>query len=423
LYDTTYGNLAPRMGLAYQLVEGKSWNSVVRGGFGIFYDLGYGSLGGVSSYFPFSAQTNVASSQCPSGVTGVCFPLSVQNSAPPPITTDLPVNTMFVADPHLKLPRTYEWNVSFEQSLGSSQSLSLSYVGAVGRDLLRNTNLFLPNPNFEFIGVTTNSATSDYHAMQIKFERRLSQGLQALTSYTWSHSIDIASTDAFANYLNTPSSLASPNIDRGNSDFDIRHAFTAGVTYSLPSPAWNAIAHSALGGWSVDGFIFARTAPPVNVLSGIVFADGIAMYPRPNIVPGIPFYLYGAQYPGGKALNNTPNEGGPGCRGPFCPPASGQGNFRRNVLRAFGASQADLAFQRQFHLTERMLLRFRGEFFNIFNHPNFGPQDNNITDSLFGLSTATLASSLGSGGPNGGFNPLYQIGGPRSIQLALKLQF
>jgi hypothetical protein len=68
-------------------------------------------------------------------------------------------------------------------------------------------------------------------------------------------------------------------------------------------------------------------------------------------------------------------------------------------------------------------LRFRCEFFNIFNRPNFGPPTNNLTSPLFGLSTQTLASSLGSGGANGGFNPLYQIGGPRSIQLALKLQF
>jgi hypothetical protein len=93
------------------------------------------------------------------------------------------------------------------------------------------------------------------------------------------------------------------------------------------------------------------------------------------------------------------------------------------VLRSFGSAQADVAFQRQFHFKERVQLRFRGEFFNIFNHPNFGPPTNNLTSPLFGLSTQTLASSLGSGGANGGFNPLYQIGGPRSIQLALKLQF
>jgi len=67
-------------------------------------------------------------------------------------------------------------------------------------------------------------------------------------------------------------------------------------------------------------------------------------------------------------------------------------------------------------------LRFRGEFFNIFNHPNFGPPDNNITDALFGQSTHTLASAM-AGGDKAGFNPLYQIGGPRSIELALKLQF
>ncbi|MBV8052353.1 MAG: TonB-dependent receptor [Acidobacteriaceae bacterium] len=421
LYDTTYGNVAPRIGAALRLGDTPSWGSVLRGGFGIFYDLGSGSLGGVSSYFPYLAQKVLF---------GAPFPLGA-NGAPPPFKTTPPVNTMVVADPHLDLPRTYEWNAALEQSIGSSQTLSLSYIGAVGRDLLRNTDLFISpsvNPNFSFIGVTTNSATSDYHALQAKFERRLSQGLQALASYTWSHSIDIASTDAFANYLNTPTAVANPNIDRGNSDFDIRHSFTAGVTYNVPTPGWNNFARAALGGWSVDSFIFARSAPPVNVLGGIYFADGVALNPRPNLVPGIPFELYGSQYPGGKAINNTPSPAGPSCpvpfKGPFCPAPKGtQGDFPRNYLRAFGASQVDLAFQREFHFTERVQLRFRGEFFNIFNHPNFGPPTNSLTSPLFGYSTATLNNSLGSGGANGGLNPLYQIGGPRSIQLALKLQF
>jgi hypothetical protein len=70
-----------------------------------------------------------------------------------------------------------------------------------------------------------------------------------------------------------------------------------------------------------------------------------------------------------------------------------------------------------------MDMRFRAEFFNIFNHPNFGYPNNSLTDPLFGHSTETLASSLGSGGANGGFNPPYRIGGPRSVQLALKLAF
>jgi len=109
--------------------------------------------------------------------------------------------------------------------------------------------------------------------------------------------------------------------------------------------------------------------------------------------------------------------------GPFCPPPTGQqGDFGRNVLRAFGAFQADFAVQRQFRLAEGLSLRFRGEFFDVFNHPNFGPPIGDLTSPQFGYSTQTLANSLGSGGPNG-LNPLYQIGGPRSIQLALKLQF
>ena len=406
LYKTTYDNVAPRFGVAYLLTDKPDWATVLRGGFGIFYDLGYGSLGGASYSFPFEGLKVIP---------GASLPLSPTNATPPQLATSAPVTgTMVVAEPHLELPRTYEWNATLEQSLGSSQLLSLAYVGAAGRDLLRVTPLLNPNPDFAFLDVISNTTSSNYQALQIKLERRLFKGLQALASYTLSHSIDDASTDAYATYLNTPSFIASPSIDRGNSDFDIRHAFTAGVTYNLPSPESNKIAHATLGGWSVDGFIFARTAPPVDVVSGLVFADGIDLYPRPDVVPGVPLVLYESQYPGGKAFNPAA----------FTPPPTGQqGDFGRNVLRGFGAWQADVAFQRQFQLTEKVALRFRGEFFNLFNHPNFGPPDNNLTDTLFGLSTQTLASSLGSGGANGGFNPLYQIGGPRSIQLALKLQF
>ena len=153
---------------------------------------------------------------------------------------------------------------------------------------------------------------------------------------------------------------------------------------------------------------------PDDIVGSISFASGIALAARPNVVPGVPLELYGSQYPGGKIFNTAAFT---------APPSGQQGDFGRNVLRGFGAAQADIAFQREFHLAERMQLRFRGEFFNIFYHPNFGPPTNTLTSPLFGHSTQMLASSLGSGGPNGGLNPIYQIGGPRSIQLALKLQF
>jgi len=405
LYNTNYGNVAPRIGIAYQFGGKQNWTSVLRGGFGIFYDLGYGSLGGVSSYFPYQATKSLSL---------VPFPLSAPNAAPPHLTTTPPVSSILVAEPTLSTPHTYQWNVALEQSIGAKQSLSLTYVGAAGRDLLRTTNLYNPNPDFQFVNVTSNTATSDYHALQIQLERRLSQGLQALASYTWLHSIDIASTDAFANYLSTPTYIANPNIDRASSDFDIRHSFTAGVTYEVPTPQWNNFARVALSNWSVDTFILARTSPPVDITGSIAIAAGTVLASRPNVVPGVPLELYGSQYPGGKIFNKAA----------FMPAAPGtQGDFPRNYLRGFAASQVDFAVQRQFKLTEKLNLRFRGEFFNLFNQSNFGSPNNSLTSPLFGYSTQTLANSLGAGGANGGLNPLYQIGGPRSIQLALKLQF
>jgi Carboxypeptidase regulatory-like domain/TonB dependent receptor-like, beta-barrel len=404
LYETTHGNVAPRVGLAYQVSESARWGAVARAGFGVFYDLGQGSLGGVSSYWPYSASKNFF---------GSAFPLSPQDAAAPALSTHPPVDTILVADPHLKLPRVYQWNMAWEQALGSMQTLSLTYVGAVGRDLLRTTILTNPNPDFEFVSVTDNSATSDYHALQVKLQRRLSHGLQGLASYTYAHSIDIASSDA-NNYYNTAQAIGDAGLDRGDSDFDIRHAFTAGLNYDVPAPRKSGVAKALLGGWSVSALVYARSAPPVTIAGSVSFAAGTALRYRPNVNPGVPLELFGDQYPGGKVFNKDAFSAAP---------AGEQGNLGRNVLRGFGANQVDLAAQRRFRVKGSAGLFARVEMFNVFNHANFGPPNGDLSSPLFGRSTQTLASSLGSGGGNGGLNPLYQIGGPRSIQLALKLQF
>ena len=128
-----------------------------------------------------------------------------------------------------------------------------------------------------------------------------------------------------------------------------------------------------------------------------------------NVVPGEPFYLVDPVQPGGRRLNPAA----------FSVPASGQqGNLPRNYFRAFAIDQADLAVSRQINITERVNLYLRVEYFNIFNHPMFSPY-NNISVGIpdFGTITQTLNKSLS------GLNPLYQIGGPRSGQLTLKLQF
>ncbi len=109
-------------------------------------------------------------------------------------------------------------------------------------------------------------------------------------------------------------------------------------------------------------------------------------------------------------------------------PATGQalrqGNLGRNALRGFGATQWDFAVHRDFPIRESLKLQFRAEMFNVLNHPNFGLPDGNLSDSTFGLSTQMLGRSLDGLNQGGGsFSSLYQVGGPRSIQLALKLQF
>src|SRR4029077_5734601 len=208
------------------------------------------------------------------------FPLSPQDAAPPLLTVNPPVLNILVADSDLKLPRTYQWNIALEQSLGSSQSLTLNYVGAVGHDLLRATVLnpaSAGNPNFDFVFLTDNSATSNYNGLQLKFQRRFWKGLHALASYSFSHSIDISSTDAVFAYLDPVGSVTNPNTDRGDSDFDIRHSFTAAVNYDLPALGTRNVIHNILGNWSLDSFVIIRSAPPVDIVGAQIFA-GVAVF-------------------------------------------------------------------------------------------------------------------------------------------------
>jgi hypothetical protein len=378
---------------------------VIRGGIGIFYDVGSGSLASAANEFPFVAQ-NV--------LFGVPFPLTAQQAAPPIISQTPPVTgNFYVADPNLNLPRTYQWDLTLERALGPSQILSAAYIGAAGRDLLRQETLAFPNPNFETVFVTRNSATSDYDALQIKFQRRLTHGLQALGSYSLAHAIDIASNDSGS--FNTPSALGT-KLDRGNSDFDIRHAVTLAASYDIPAPGQNTFLHHVFGDWSLDTLLTARSATPVNISGPFFLVGGTEFNARPNVVPGMPFYLRGTQYPGGKAFSSLAFSN---------PPDGTQGDLGRNVLRGFAAWQQDFAVRRQFHIKDKVTLQFRAEFFNVFNHPNFGNPVASLSDPLFGRSKQTLANALVSsqGGFNGGLSPLYQFGGPRSAQLALKLEF
>jgi hypothetical protein len=217
-YDTTYGNVAPRIGLAYQLRQNQNWETVVRGGFGLFYDLASSEVGNQigTNHYPFGALAVHS---------GGTFPLDPATAAPPEVVPPGPGSstTLYTFDPNLKLPYTLEWNVALEQGLGRSQALSMSYVGAQGRRLLFTANVSAAGPNFARAQFVSNGGTSDYNALQIQFQRRLSAGLQALASYTWAHSIDTGSAGSAAVLSNAfvPPNAAGSN--RASSDFDARH--------------------------------------------------------------------------------------------------------------------------------------------------------------------------------------------------------
>jgi len=417
LWHASHANFAPRVGIAYQLHQAAGHQTVARGGFGVFYDLGTQAAGRATQVggYPYGGF---------SLLFGVGFPLAPSSSVPPAVSLTPPLSiTGF--DPNLKLPYTLQWNLAIEQAVGNAQTLSLTYLGAAGRRLQAETLFNKPNPTFSTLYAISNAASSDYHALQAQFLRRLSHGLQASASYTWSHSIDDASASFIANTSTVLSQIVGPGFsNRGSSDFDIRHAFSAGLTYDIPKPSFGPIAEHVLGGWSLDNIFQFRSAPPVDVTNGatVPVSPDVNIVLRPDVVPGQPLYLYGSQYPGVKALNYAAFALPP--LDPVTKLPTHQGDLARNTLRGFGAGEWDVAVRRQFAIRENLHLQFRAELFNILNHPNFGPPVSNLAvgAAAFGKSTQMLGRSLGQSFGTG-LASLYQIGGPRSGQLALKLTF
>jgi hypothetical protein len=426
IYKTTYTAFAPRVGAAYQLRRTSGRETVLRGGFGVYYDLGSGLAASVFNENAFGLQAvNV--------LRNVPLPLSAAQAAPPAfptgITLPAPYSFFFAENPNLKLPYTLEWNVALEQALGANQAVSVSYVASAGRRLL--TSQFLnqptpdffdsprPNPNFGSIVYASNGPTSDYKSLQAQYNRRFSRGLQALVSYTWSHAIDEVSNE-----------IDTGTFDRGNADFDIRHNFTAAVSYDLPrlsgagalAKPFARFVRALANGWSLDSTFYARSGQPLDIVAGQMNSpDGRLVNVRPDAVAGRPFWIKDSTVPGGQRLNPAafalPPELIPGA-GIFLR----QGTLGRNVVYVPGIYQVNLGVLRKISITERINLQLRAEVFNALNHPLFGGYCNRLSCISLGVPGQMLSSGF-SGNGQGGLNSLYQIGGPRSMQLSLRLGF
>jgi hypothetical protein len=404
LFRSRLGEFAPRFGAAYQLSTRPGWEATLRGGAGIYYDLGLGNIAtAFQLIYPFFGSRPAFNAP---------LPLSGAARTPPVLGVD-PPGQFWLLDPNLRMPYTVEWNATFDQGIGSGQSVNVAYVGAAGRRLLVLQNYRQPLAEWPTspttLQIQRNLGSSAYNALQVQYQRRLSRrGLQALASYTLMRSRDNTSTDAAFAPPNGQAGLLAQ--EYGPSDFDVRHLLSAALTYELPNVSGSALLRDSVNGWGLDFLIRYQSAFPVSPTVGFVTlpSTGTGFFPRPNLVPGQPLYINDPAAPGGRRFN----------RAAFVAPPSGQqGNFPRNGLRGFPVSQLDLALRREFKFGERIHLQFRAELFNLFNHPNFGAPNNSINDGNFGRSTSMLNGSLG------GLNALYQIGGPRSGQLAVKFIF
>ena len=400
VYGTTYGNVAPRVGAAYSL--DKSGSFVLRGGWGLFYDLGTGIA-------PILLQAT------PNTALGFSFggSLPVPNlaSSIPPFPTSAPFTSqgVYVIDPHLKLPYSNLWNVAIEKSFQNHQSISVTYVAQIGRKQLRAAGIPPAQSGSNFPSgyyLLENASSSNYNALQVQYKRPLYKRVQALAHYTWSHSIDSASTSGFHSFLQT-GTLSS---ERGSSDFDVRHSFSGTVTVDLPC-ATGGFLRRVTENWSLAGVAQARSGLPIRITTTSISGVGtFVQESRPDLVPGQPIWVPDATTGPGKKLNVNA----------FATPSAGsQGNLPRNSIYGLGISQIDLSVQRNFPITERLRLSFRTDAFNVLNHANFANplSDWEPSSPSFGVFTQMLNRGLG------GLNALYQIGGPRSLQLSLRLAF
>jgi hypothetical protein len=394
LYETSYRNFAPRLGVSYRLSDAPGRESVLRGGAGLYYDLGNTSAADAFGFgFPYvRARTRLS----------VPWPVDPALLVAPPVSATLPMSTGWIYgyEPGFTTPRTWQTSVTLEQALGRAQTISVSVIGAFGRDLIfQQTRQFLPN--FTTIRWVTNDATSSYRAVQVQFQRRLSAGLQSTVSYAWSRARDIASED-----------ISSPGAAEGPADFDVPHRFSAAISYALPAPSLGRIGTAILKDWSIATLVQTQSGYPFTVIAGSVLepVTNRSMSVRPNAVPGVAQWIDDPSAPGGRRVNMAA----------FVAPAAGQqGNVGRNSLRGFPIRQVDFTINRQFTLRGAVRLQAQVEAYNIFNWPNFGLPNAQLTasPSIAGRPSAMFGTAIG------GLTSLYQTGGPRAVQLAAKILF
>ncbi len=404
-------DFSPRLGIAWA-PEASHGKTVIRAGFGIYYDDGqFGAL--------YGASTNI----------GLNYSLTQKNS--PGLT--YPYDSFLGAAAHnvsysaknrrRKDISVDEWSFSIEHEILRDTTLQVGYLGTKGTHLFRKDLLLngidpatgkrpyatLTNAT---IGWVTNDANGNLNALQVGLRRNIAKGLLVNANYQWSHGLSDGSNGGGES--DVPQNMNCRSCEYGATDFDVRHNFTANGVWTLPVGKGHSalgdaspLVNTLLGGWQLSGIGTARTGLPLNVTlsrSASDLPDGLNANQRPDIVVGQP--VYPSQQTTGLWLNPYA----------FTTPAKNTwGNAPRNALRAPGIWQIDTSLEKRFPVTERVALSFRADVFNLLNHAQYGKPSVKWTDpskgTTFGAITSPYTTSaIGSGTP-------------RQMQFMLRLTF
>jgi Carboxypeptidase regulatory-like domain len=423
--------LQPRTAIAWQIAP----HTVLRTGFGLFSDLLPGSVVDLVGANPPYSNTfqggllgTVGGAAIAPGVpnsavdaTAAANQLFISGfakgelscaSAPPanqanPNACLLPVSITAVPDGKLHAPYFLQWSFALEHQVGNTINLRAQYVGTGARNQPYETQVngyqtvcqgcFEPfpygqpiDPRFGAVTQLNTGANSHYNGLQLTGEKRLGHGLQVQANYTWSHCMDTVSNGGFLPFA--AGAILTPlpgELGRqyGPCDYDVRDNLTAQYVYQLPIKFGNKTLAGALNGWQVSGTAFWHSGLPFSVLSSPYSANGngIVQGGGPqyaSVVSGVPLYEHnpipGVTQPGTiqwlnpDAFVSAVDPGTGACTGGDSPANCQFGNLGRNALRGPDFMWSDFYLTKWFQVTERVKLRIDAQFFNVFNHPNFG---------------------------------------------------
>ena len=416
-----YGDIDPHVAFAWS--PNKTGKTVVRGGFGTYHEDGQ-----------LDDQNLPAKNEVPSysvkskGSLQVTYPVASFFTGPGTLSPNAEQRDR--KDSYVE-----QWDLSMQRELPANFVSTFSYLGSHGVHLLEQNevNLYLPPtyrtlqyPGFAAaINLRGSVGMSSYNGLSVALRRPFSNGLLVAANYMWSHEIDNGSNGSGDGDEIEPQNPLCLACDRASGAWDATHVVNGNAVYQLPfgpgEPMLNdrGIAGAIAGGWELTTTALARTGFPVNVLLPSIYIapDGASGTERPDLVPGVSLTP-----PGGKTVAEWINPAA------FKLPAGEFGSAPRNLLRGPGTWQVDMGAGKTISLGERGRIQFRGELYNIFNHPQLGqPQATcELSTSSPAGCAAGFASIINTVNLNTAIvSPITPVGSgtPREIQLALRLDF